>query len=82
MYPCSEKGILKSYSGMDKVRALKSYRGSELKIKPGMPLQVTVDYLSNPGWVMLVHEDPEVVKADAAFIHKLAEDKEMYELLE
>lgn len=43
-----------------------------LKVQPGEMLHATVDYLTNPGWVMLVHEDASVVAADAAAIHALA----------
>ncbi len=41
-------------------------------MRPGETLHTTVDYMTNPGWVMLVHEDAAVVSADAAAIHALA----------
>lgn len=43
-----------------------------MKVKPGETLHTTVDYLTNPGWVMLVHPDAAAVTADAAAIHTLA----------
>jgi hypothetical protein len=69
-----------SYPGLEKVKTLRSFRSSQSKVKPSQRIHKTVDYLTTPGWVMLVHEDPEVVKADAALVHHLEETRQMYEL--
>lgn len=42
---------------------------------------MTFDYMTNPGWIMLVHPDAEVVKADAATIHRMEEERVMYEVV-
>lgn len=72
----SKTGSLLGYPGLDQLKALSSFRDVALKINPGETLHTTVDYLTNSGWVMLVHPDAAVVTADAAAIHALAAKEE------
>jgi hypothetical protein len=39
-----------------------------------------VDYMTNPGWVMLVHEEARVVRSDFETIHRMALEGSLYEI--
>lgn len=66
-------GILRRIN-MEKIRALASYVGEEIKIKVGSDLPLTVDFLCTPGSVMLRSADSKQLRADTDAIHELCID--------
>lgn len=70
---CSQSGILVAYHGLDKIEALPSFKSMEIKVHPGEKICQTVDFLTTPGSVMLVHSDPEVLARDVQFVEELQE---------
>ena len=65
------EGILTAWPGMHEVRALKSYLTEELKAKVGQPVPLTVDFLTTPGSIMLMSQEPGQVEKDGDAIHEL-----------
>ena len=65
-----EEGQLVAYPGLPLVEALPSFHSFEMKTKPGDALAPTVDFLTTPGSVMLVHADGAQVEADARQIEE------------
>ena len=59
---------------VEKLRALKSYVGEEIKTKLGDELTPTVDFLTTPGSVMLRSQDAQQLRADIDAIHALCLD--------
>lgn len=71
---CYQDGQLMGYPGVERIKELPSFQSIELKNKPGDSVSKTVDFLTTPGSVMLVHEDGRQVEEDMAFIHELEKD--------
>ena len=59
---------------VEKLRALKSYVGEEIKIKVGDDVTPTVDFLTTPGSVMLRSQDARQLRSDIDAIHALCLD--------
>lgn len=53
------------------IKALKSYSSLFLSVEEGSPVRQTVDLMSCPGVVFLVHEDPGQIDSDYEFIRKI-----------
>mmetsp|Transcript_20191 Transcript_20191/g.42283 ORF Transcript_20191/g.42283 Transcript_20191/m.42283 type:complete len:494 (-) Transcript_20191:89-1570(-) len=68
------EGTLLGYPGMEEVKKMESYVESEMKMHVGEHFPVTVDFLTSPGAVMLMHESKEVMERDAERIHQLCKD--------
>jgi len=75
-----EEGVLLAYPMLEEVRALQSYKSMEIKVLPGEEISLTIDFLSTPGSVMLVHADLDVVIRDYDQIHKWEEEGRFYQL--
>lgn len=75
-----ESGRLLSYRGLPALQAMQSFQNIEVKAKPHGPIHKTVDYMTNPGWVMLVHEEARVVRSDFETIHRMALEGSLYEI--
>ena len=75
-------GMLRAFPMLDAVRALPSYKSMELKAAPGDALVPTVDFLSTPGSVMLVHRDLAQVVKDYELIHTWEEEGRFYDVVE
>ena len=67
-----EVGTLKGYPGKDLIRNLPSFLSEEYKLKEGEPIGLTVDFLTTPGSIMLMHSEAEQVEKDAAYIHEIS----------
>ena len=65
-----EDGQLVGYPGLPKVEALASFHSVEIKTHPGAEMTRTIDFLTTPGSVMLVHADGAQVEADARQIEE------------
>ena len=66
---CYEDGTLLGWPGLDQVKALASFHSLEIKAKVGERITKTVDFLTTPGSVMLVHAERAQVDADARGHH-------------
>jgi len=67
------KGTVKSTPGYEVIRRLPSFVYLETRTGPGSEVDYTVDLFTDIGSVILLHEDPEVVKKDIAFIRYMEE---------
>ena len=66
-------GVVRSIH-LEKIRALKSYVGEEIKTKIGDELTPTVDFLTTPGSVMLRSQDARQLRSDIDSIHALCQE--------
>jgi len=67
------EGTVKSTPGYEVIRRLPSFVYLETRTGPGSEVDYTVDLFTDIGSVILLHEDPEVVKKDIAFIRYMEE---------
>ena len=61
---CPRPGTLRGFGRLDDVRALPSFHTMKLYIEPGQQVTETVDLMTLPGFLDLVHPDPAVVERD------------------
>jgi len=73
-----EEGKLAGYPLLDEVQKLQSYNSMEIKLPVGSRLEPTVDFLTTPGSINLVHQDPDVVEADRLWIERMQEEGKFY----
>lgn len=73
-----KEGKLAGYPLLDKVKQLQSYNSMEIKMPVGSRLERTVDFLTTPGSINLVHEDSSIVEADRQWIEKMQEEGQFY----
>merc|ERR1711977_564919 len=73
-----EEGKLAGYPLLDEVQKLQSYNSMEIKLPVGSRLEPTVDFLTTPGSINLVHQDPNVVEADRLWIERMQEEGKFY----
>jgi hypothetical protein len=66
-----QNGMVQALPGVDKIRALPTFRKLELAVQPGMEQRCTTDCFTRPGSVQLAHEDPEVLARDVATVRSL-----------
>jgi hypothetical protein len=74
-------GRLRSLPRMDDVRRLRSFFKADLHCRPDSQLTRTVDLVSSPGIIHLVHVDPEVVEHDHRLI-RAWEAEDFYDMAE
>jgi biotin carboxylase len=77
-----EEGKLAGYPLIEEVQQLQSFNSMEIKIPVGSRLEPTVDFLTTPGSINLVHEDPGVVEADRRWIEQMQEEGKFYALVD
>lgn len=58
------EGKIKSIPGIDIARGLRSFFKCEMFVQPGGQLVKTTDLFSQPGSIMLIHDDQKVVEED------------------
>jgi hypothetical protein len=75
-----QEGILAGYPLLEQVRKLRSFHTMEIKMAVGSRLEKTVDFLTTPGCINLVHKDRRVVDEDMAWIERMQEQGEFYVL--
>lgn len=68
------EGTLLGLPGLAAIRDLVSYHSEEIKAKVGDPIPLTVDFMTTPGSIMLVHKDKAQLDADTDAIHALCRD--------
>ena len=64
-------GTLRGYRDLERIRALESFHEMRVAVAPGQRLRRTVDDLSYPVFVILLHESEETVLRDANTIRYL-----------
>lgn len=74
------EGKIQSVSQMDLIRKLTSFCDMRLSIKKDGPIKKTVDLTSSPGYIFLVHENPEIIEQDYQTIREL-EKKGLYDVI-
>ena len=61
---CHRSGVLRGYPLVDQAKALRSFHKLELFVEPGNPIAKTTDLMTVPGFIDLIHADPEVIEQD------------------
>jgi len=67
-------GVVTHLPGLDRIRALPSFRRMELAVQPGAYIKATVDCFTRPGSVMLAHANEAVLLADCETIRVLEQE--------
>ena len=67
----SFEGKLNGYPLLKEIEALESFVDAEMKMKVGENIPVTVDFITSPGSILLMHHNKDVVERDAEKIHFL-----------
>ena len=75
------EGKIKSVSQLDRIKKLPSFCDMHLSIKKDGLIKKTIDLASSPGYIFLVHENPEIIQQDYQTIRKL-EKNGLYDLAE
>lgn len=73
-----EEGTLACYLLLPEVKRLPSFKSMEIKVPVGGRLERTIDFLTTPGCVMLVHQDRKVVEADNEWINRMQAEGKFY----
>lgn len=73
------KGVVKSCPGFEKIKQLESYFSMESGVEPGTIVDYTVDLITCVGIIMLIHDDPMVLKRDVDFIGDLEKANGLFE---
>jgi biotin carboxylase len=75
-----QQGTLAAYPMLEQVKNLRSFKSLEVKVPVGGKLEKTINFVTTPGSVMLVHADGRVVEEDQAQIHRWEEEGKFYQL--
>lgn len=73
------RGTVRSAPGFEVIKELPSFVYLETGVRPGSSVDFTTDLFSALGCVVLMHPDPEVVKADVKKIGEMEEKNEIIE---
>ncbi|KAL3914560.1 MAG: hypothetical protein SGARI_000059 [Bacillariaceae sp.] len=73
------RGTVRSVPGFEVIKDLPSFVYLETGVHPGSSIDFTTDFFSALGCVILMHKDPEVVKADVKKITELEDKNEIIE---
>lgn len=73
-----KEGKLAGYPLLDEVRKLRSFNSMEIKNAVGTRLEPTIDFLTTPGSINLVHQDVSVLEADQLWIERMQEEGKFY----
>lgn len=80
-HPCNvslinprDYGVVPSHETMAAIRALPSYAYTLMAHPEGRPLPRTIDVATQPGWVFLISDDPEMIRADYQKLRQIEHD--------
>ena len=73
------RGIVKSTPGFEEIKNLPSFVYLETGVRPGSKVDHTIDLFTGIGSVILMHEDPEVLKKDVERIRQMERDNALFE---
>jgi len=68
-----EEGIFEGFvpGALEKIRNLRSFHSMEVYVKTGHEIHKTVDLITSPGCIQLIHDELNVIEEDYQFIHNL-----------
>jgi biotin carboxylase len=69
-----DHGVVPSHEAMAAIRALPSYAYTLMAHPAGHPLPRTIDVGTQPGWIFLISDDPEEIRADYQKLRRLERD--------
>lgn len=61
---CPRSGTLRTWPGLDAFRKLPSFYKLAMNVFPDQPIFKTIDLMTSPGYIDLIHEDPDVIEQD------------------
>jgi biotin carboxylase len=70
----SDLGVVPSHETMAAIRALPSYAHTLMAHPEGHPLPRTIDVATQPGWIFLISDDPEEIRADYQKLRQIERD--------
>jgi biotin carboxylase len=73
------RGIVKNTAGFDEIKKFPSFVYLETGVRPGSKVEHTVDLFTGIGSVILMHEDPDVLKHDVDRIRKMEREHLLFE---
>lgn len=74
MFVCRKAGTLIALPKIEEMKALKSYHSHLLDCRIGKRMEVTTDYLTTPGSVVLIATSKDALEVDALAIRKMELD--------
>ncbi|MBO0882607.1 MAG: ATP-grasp domain-containing protein [Mycobacterium sp.] len=69
-----DRGVVPSHETMAAIRALPSYAHTLMAHPEGHPLPRTIDVATQPGWIFLISDDPEQIRADTEKLRQIERD--------
>jgi biotin carboxylase len=69
-----DNGVVPSHERMAAIRALPSYAHTLMAHPEGYPLPRTIDVATQPGWIFLISDDPETIRADYQKLRQIERD--------
>jgi biotin carboxylase len=69
-----DHGVVPSHETMAAIRALPSYAHTLMAHPEGHPLPQTIDVATQPGWIFLISDDPEEIRADYEKLRQIERD--------
>jgi biotin carboxylase len=70
----TDHGVVPSHEKMAAIRALPSYAHTLMAHPEGHPLPRTIDVATQPGWIFLISDDPEEIRADYEKLREIERD--------
>ena len=68
------EGIVKDCKGLDQIRFLDSYFSERIKFRAGDFITPTRNIFSSPGFIILIHDDPEQIFRDYCEIRRIEKE--------
>jgi biotin carboxylase len=75
---CCARGTVKATPGFEDIKNLESFVYLETGVKPGTFVDYTVDLFTGIGSVILMHHDPDVLKADVERVRLMESDNTLF----
>jgi hypothetical protein len=70
---------VKSTPGFEEIKKLPSFVYLETGVRPGSKVDHTVDLFTGIGSVILMHEDPEILKRDVERVRQMERENALFE---
>lgn len=75
---CCARGTVKATPGFEDIKQLESFVYLETGVKPGTFVDYTIDLFTGIGSVILMHQDPEILKADVERVRQMEEENSLF----
>lgn len=73
------RGVVKSTPGFEEIKKLPSFVYLETGVRPGSRVDHTVDLFTGIGSVILMHEDPDILKRDVERVRQMERENALFE---